>query len=293
MSANIRAIVWMLASCLLLGVMWALIRLASQDMHPFVVATWRNILGALWLMPMVIIQPSLIHSNGLSAYLKRAGSGLVSVLGLFYAIANAPLAQVLAINYTAPLFATLGAALFLGERIRKVRIMLLMLGFSGMLIVLRPGASPINLGLIAAVISAWSIAFTYLAMKQLVGTDDPRTVTIWGFLLAIPLSLPFALPFWSWPTASGWGYLIALGGAAALGQLALIKALELTDMSTILPFDFLRFALVTLFGIFLFGESYDSLTIIGGMVILLSTVLIALREYQLREKRQNSRSPAE
>lgn len=281
--ANIRAILWMLVACVLLGIMWALIRLASGDMHPFVVATWRNILGALWMVPLVVANPALIRSNDLPAYFKRAGSGLISVLGLFYAIANAPLAQVLAINYTAPLFATLGAALFLGEKIRKIRVMLLILGFSGMLIVLRPGASAITPGLIAAVISALSTAFTFMVMKQLVGVDDPRTVTIWGFLMAIPLALPFALPFWSWPSLAGWGYLIALGGAASLGQLALIKALELADMSTILPFDFLRFALVTLFGIFLFGELYDSMTILGGLVILLSTVLIALREYQLRE----------
>lgn len=282
--ANIRGIFWMLVACLMFAAMWVLIRMASNDVHPFVVALWRNVLGVLWMLPMVIARPALGHSHNLRGYLQRVTSGLIGVLASYYAIANAPLAEVLAINYTAPLFATLGAALFLGERFHKLRSLFLAFGFGGMLLVLRPTGGNLSPGIIAAIVSALAIAFTFVALKHLTGVDDSRTVAFWSFLLAIPFTFPFALPFWSWPSAHGWLVLAALAATAAFGQLALTRAMALTDMSVIMPFDFLRFALVTAAGILLFQERYDTLTIVGGVIILMSTLLIAMREYQLRTR---------
>ncbi|MGL6044747.1 MAG: DMT family transporter, partial [Sandaracinobacteroides sp.] len=219
----------------------------------------------------------------LPGHMRRAASGVVATFATFYAVSNAPLANVLAINYTAPLFATIGAILFLGERVRWVRGAALATGFLGMLLVLRPGGGEMSPGLWAAIISAITTAFSLIAIKSLTGTDDARAVAVWSFILTTPVSLLIALPFWTWPEPHLWPILIALGACAASGQLALSKAFSLADASAVMPYDFVRFGLITLAGITLFGERYDLLTIVGGAIILGASITLALRERALAD----------
>jgi drug/metabolite transporter (DMT)-like permease len=272
---------WMTLACISFAGLWVMIRLGSEELHPFALVVWRNFLGLLWLMPMVLLTPGLLKTERLGSHMRRAASGVIATFATFYAVANAPLANVLAINYTAPLFATIGAVLFLGERVRWVRGAALALGFLGMLLVLRPGSAEMTPGLWAAVVSAITTAFSYLAIKALTGHDDPRAVAVWSFILTTPVSFVLALPFWTWPSAQLWPILFGLGACAASGQLALSRAFSLAEAGAVLPFDFVRFGLITLAGILLFGERYDAATIVGGTVILASTIILALRERAL------------
>jgi drug/metabolite transporter (DMT)-like permease len=281
---------WMTLACISFAGLWVMIRLASEELHPFALVVWRNFLGLVWLMPMILLTPGLLRTERLPGHMRRAASGVIATFATFYAVANAPLANVLAINYTAPLFATIGAVLFLGERVRWVRGAALALGFLGMLLVLRPGSAEMTPGLWAAVISAITTAFSYIAIKALTGQDDPRAVAVWSFILTTPVSFLLALPFWTWPSDRLWPILFGLGACAAAGQLALSKAFSLAEAGAVLPFDFVRFGLITLAGILLFGERYDPMTIVGGSVILASTIVLALRERQLaRQRRREGR----
>jgi drug/metabolite transporter (DMT)-like permease len=268
----------MIVSCTAFAIMWALIRLASADLHPFEIVFFRNIIGLAALSPMLLANRGLLQSARMPIHLRRATSGFLATLGTFYAIANAPLATVLAINYTAPLFATLGAVLLLGERIHGRRIAALLVGFAGMLIVLRPGAAPLTPGLAAAMLSAVATGLSIVAIRSLVGSDDPRAVTAWSFILMTPPSLAVALFVWRWPSLHAWPLLAAIGVAAAIGQSALSNAFASSEASAVLPYDFVRFGLITAFGIGLFGERYDIGTFIGGGVILGTTVYLAYRE---------------
>jgi drug/metabolite transporter (DMT)-like permease len=281
---------WMVLACISFAGLWVMIRLASEELHPFALVVWRNFLGLMWLMPMILLTPGLLKTDKLPGHMRRAASGVIATFATFYAVANAPLANVLAINYTAPLFATIGAVLFLGERVRWVRGAALALGFLGMLLVLRPGSGEMTPGLWAAVISAITTAFSYLAIKALTGQDDPRAVAVWSFILTTPVSFVLALPFWTWPKDHLWPILFGLGACAAAGQLSLSRAFSLADAGAVLPFDFVRFGLITLAGILLFGERYDVATIVGGSIILASTIILALREQALaRERRGQGR----
>jgi drug/metabolite transporter (DMT)-like permease len=276
---------WMVLACISFAGLWVMIRLASEELHPFALVVWRNFLGLLWLLPMILLTPGLLKTDKLPGHMRRAASGVIATFATFYAVANAPLANVLAINYTAPLFATIGAVLFLGERIRWVRGAALAVGFLGMLLVLRPGTTEMTPGLWAAVISAITTAFSYLAIKQLTGVDDPRAVAVWSFILTTPASFLLALPFWTWPSANLWPILVALGACAASGQLALSRAFSLADAGAVMPYDFVRFGLITLAGILLFGERYDPLTLVGGAIILAATIVLALREQKIARSR--------
>ena len=227
---------------------------------------------------MLLRRPGLIDPARAVPNLRRATSSLLGTLGTFYAVANAPLATALAINYTAPLFATLGAMLFLGERIHARRGIALAVGFVGMLVVVRPGALPLTPGIGAAVLSAVATAATYLAIRALVGRDDPRSVAAWSFILMAPPSGLIAAFVWSWPSPAAWGLLALIGILAAVGQVALAFALASAEASAVLPYDFVRFGLITTGGIVLFGERYDALTLGGGAIILGATIYLAVRE---------------
>jgi len=278
---HVRGIVWMVLACISFAGLWVLIRLISQELHPFAIVVWRNFIGLIWLLPMLLLTPGLLKKDRLPGHMRRATSGVIATFATFYAVSNAPLATVLAINYTAPLFATIGAILFLGERIRIVRSVALGIGLFGMLVVLRPGATEMSPGLWAAIVSALATAFSLVAIKSLTGTDDARAVAAWSFILTTPVSFLLALPFWTWPEPHLWPLLIGLGACAAAGQMALSQAFAAADASAVMPFDFVRFGLITLAGITLFGERYDLWTIVGGAIILGSTIALAIREQQL------------
>lgn len=276
--ANIRAVLWMTVSCVAFAALWVLIRVASEELHPFAIVVWRNLIGLVWLLPMILMTPGLIRIERLPSHVRRATSGVIATFATFYAVANAPMANVLAINYTAPLFAAVGAMLFLGERVHRIRGAALVAGFIGMLLVLRPGTVPMSPGLWAAIISALATAFSYLAIKSLTGQDDARAVAAWAFILTTPVSIILSIPWWTWPSAQLWPILIGLGACAAAGQLSLARALSLADASAVMPFDFVRFGLITLAGVLLFNERYDMLTLMGGGVILIAGLVLALRE---------------
>ncbi len=277
----VRGVGLMVMACIAFSSMWVMIRYASASLHALQIVFFRNAFGLLVLVPMIVANPGLIRLDRWKLHATRGTSGFIATMGTFYAVANAPLATALAINYTAPLFATIGAVLFLGERIRARRVIGVTAGFIGMLIVLRPGALPLTPGVLAAFMSAIATAFAVIALRRLVGSDDPRAVAVWSFIFNLGPSLVIALFFWRTPPLAVWPLLIGIGVAAAIGQLTLSRAFTLAEASMLLPFDFVRFGLVTLAGITLFSERYDIFTLAGGSLILASTIYLAVREAQV------------
>ena len=271
----------MIVSSIAFASMWVMIRFASHDIHAFVIVFFRNLFGTLVLVPMMVRNKGLMKIGRLKANLRRATSGFIATTGTFYAVSHAPLATALSINYTAPLFATVAAVLFLGEKIQARRVTALIAGFAGMLIVVRPGALPLTPGVLAAMVSAVSTAFSIIAIRQLVASDDSRSVAAWTFILMTPPSLVLAVLYWTPPPLALWPLLFIIGCVAAVGQLAMNRAFALAEASAVLPYDFVRFGLVTLFGITIFDERLDAMTIVGGIVIFGATVYLAVRERQV------------
>jgi drug/metabolite transporter (DMT)-like permease len=275
-----RGPVWMILSCITFAGMWGLVRIASQDLHPFVTAFFRTFFGLFVLAPMALRHGrSLLQTERIWLHFRRAGSGVIAMFGTFYAIANAPMATAMAINYSAPLIATLGAVVFLGERIRARRMAALAVGIVGVLIVLRPGNLELTPGILAALLAAVATGISILTVKQLSGTDNATAIALYSFVLMLPFSFIGALLFWSWPQqASTWFVLMLLGVCASVGQYSLAKAFSAAEATALLPLDFFRFLLVTLVGIFGFGEPFDIFTMIGAALVLAATVYVAHRE---------------
>ena len=205
------------------------------------------------------------------------------MLMFFYALSITPLAVVQALSFTAPLFATLMAVVFLGESVRLRRWMAIIIGFTGVLIILRPSSTPIDLGSMLVLGAAAIWALTMIVIKHLSNTDSPLTITAYVTIFLSILSLVPALFFWKWPQGMQWGWLLFAALTGTLGQLLLAKAFAFTETSIVLPFDFAKIIWSASLGYLFFGEYVTAYTILGAVIIFAGACYVAIRERQLEK----------
>lgn len=284
-SQSAHGAVFMLASGAAFALMMALVRKVSSEIHPFEAAFFRNALGLVFLAPWLMASGiGVLHGGRFPIHLLRAGFGLCAMLLLFTALSRLPLAEVTALTFTAPLFATIGAALILREKVRRRRWIATCIGFVGALIVLRPGTAVIDPSSFIALGTAVFIAAAMLSIKSLSKTEHPNAIVLIMGLLMTPASLVPALFVWTWPSLETWGWLILMGLAATVGQVCLTRAFAAAEASAVLPLDFSRLVFVSLLGYLMFGEVPDRWTMVGATIIIAATVYIAHREARLARK---------
>lgn len=248
------------------------------SLHPFEIAFFRNLFGMLALAPWFLrqgVRPLRTRRFGLHAL--RALFNVVAMLLFFMGLSLTPIAQVQALGFTAPLFASLLAVTFLGERMLMWRWSALVLGFAGALIIVRPGAS-VDTGSLMVLASAavWSLAI--ITIKTLSRTDSSVTITAYMVLLMTPLSLVAAVFVWQWPDPWQLGWLVFVGVSGTLAQLAMAQALRMADTTIIMPLDFMKLIWGSIIGYLLFGEVPESAVWVGGGVILAAVTYTAYRE---------------
>ncbi len=264
------------------AVMNAIIRELSQALHPFEIAFFRNLFSLLFMLPLLFRGGGLaLRTERLGAHLLRALIGLGGMLAWFSALASLPLTEAVALNFTVPLFATIGAALFLGEVVGIRRWSATAVGFLGVLIILRPGFTEITPVMSLPILASLFMASAMLMVKSLSRTETAGTVVLYMVLIATPLSLIPALFVWRWPDTTGLLLLLLLGGIATLAHLAFSRACARADASAVIPFDYLRLPFVGVIGYLVFGELSDLWTWVGAGVIAGAAIYIARREARL------------
>lgn len=272
---------YMVWSCLLFVCLWVLVRIATETVHPFIVILFRSVFALAALAPFFYREgKSALRTSRFGRHALRGFFATCATFSLFYAISVVPLADLVAITYAAPVFATLGAVMLLGERIRLRRIMSTFIGFLGVLIVLRPGVEVMTPGVMIALFGSVAIAGSLLTIKSLTRTEKPEAIVAYSLLFVVPAALLAAATVWRMPTWEELALLLLIGILVSMAQTALTRAFLHGEASQVLPFDFVRLILASLFGIFLFGESVDLWTWVGGAVILASTIYTAIREAQ-------------
>ena len=269
----------MLGAMILFSTMGVFIKLASSQLHPLEVVFFRNFLALFFLTPWIFHQRATVFkSNRKKLYTLRAVFNVVGMAAGFTALTLIPLAEATALSFTAPLFATLGAVLILGEIVRQRRIIAVFFGFVGMLIILRPGIEAVSPGALLAIANAITIAITVLIVKKLTTTEKPITIVAYMALLQTPMALIPALFYWEWPSLITWTWLFCLAGAGTIGHLMYTKAIQLAEVSQLQPIDFVRLPIIALFGYIVFAEQPSIWVWIGGAVIFLSTAYVTHRE---------------
>ena len=273
-----------------------LIRVAAQSMHPFEVAFFRCIFGLVLVIPWIVkAGPVLSRRRNGEFYLLRAGVGVVSMVTWFYGITVVPLATATAVNFTAPLFATLAAALILREDVRLRRWSAVVLGFVGVLVIMRPGSERLDANLLILLLSSATAAMNNITVKFLARTEPPGRIVALFMLYLTPLSLIPALFVWQWPDPRSFVALIGLGCLGTVAHLSVARALAAADASACAPFEFARLPFAALIGFLWFSEVTDLWTWVGAAIIAGSSIYVAHREARLArlERRGERRTPAQ
>lgn len=282
-----RAIGLMLCATVLFAGMHGTIRYVTQDLHPFEVAFFRNVVGLLVIAPY-FMRYGLRHlrTGRFGLHVLRASLNVVSMLSMFMALKLAPLADVTALTFGAPIFATLLAVMLLGETVGARRWIAIGVGLAGVLVVLRPGFAEIGTGSLLALLSAFSWGCALIVIKTLCRTDSSVTITAYMMLFLAPCSLIAALPYWTWPSATQLYWMVGLGIMGTAGHLLMNQALSLAATHVVMPLDFARMIWISIIGYAIFGESLDVFAWLGGAMIFASGAFIAYREGRKKVPRE-------
>lgn len=277
---------WMILSCALLAGLSIIVRyVTTSGVPPFQVVFLRVIFALITLLPVFALHgKSFVRTSQWPVYGIRAITGSIAMLTWFSALALIPVGDVTAISFLAPVFATIGAALFLGEVVRIRRWVATLIGLMGALVILRPGVVELSLGSWLAVASAVAMGISTVFIKRLADGDHPDKVVFISLLLQTPLTLIPALFVWQSPEAHLWPYLIAMGPIATLGHVTLTRAFAAAEASFTMTFDFARLPFAVVFGFAVFGETIDGWTWAGAAIIFAASVFIVHREAQLNKR---------
>jgi drug/metabolite transporter (DMT)-like permease len=285
-----RGIGWMLVSTILFVMVTGVVRHLGSDMNAVQAAFIRYAFGCLFFVGLYwrLIRARR-YPSGVRWHLLRGVVHGIGVMLWFYAMARIPIAEVTAIGFTAPIFTTIGAAMFLGERLQRRRITAVLIGFAGTLLILRPGVEVIEVGALAQLLAAPLFACSMLVAKKLTRTESSTDVVAWlSLFVMIVLAIP-ALAVWRTPTPTELSWLFVTAALATAGHYALTHAFSYTEITLLQPFSFIQLVWAGLLGYYVFNEHPDEWTLIGGAVIVASASYIAHREAKLR--REQARRP--
>jgi drug/metabolite transporter (DMT)-like permease len=276
---------WMLVTGACFVAVTAVVKIVGPTVPPAQSAFLRYALGLVFVLPM--IRP-ILHANlsrrALKLFALRGFVHTFGVISWFYAMTQISIAEVTAMNYLNPIYVTILAAIFLGERLAMRRIMAVVVAFCGALIILRPGFREISPGHIAMLFTAAAFSVGYLVAKIMADETSPAVVV--GMLsLTVTIGLaPFAWAVWVPPTLEQLGWLFLVACFATAGHFTMTMAFKAAPLTVTQPVTFLQLIWATLLGAVAFGEPADIFVIIGGAMIIASISYITLREALLRRK---------
>ena len=264
--------------------MSVLIKLAQQDTNVFTAAFLRFFFGMLVLSPIFIkTKLSVFKTTHLKTHFLRVIINYPSMLLFFYAINFVSIEKANSLTFVVPFIATILAVIFLKEKIYFYRIFALILGFIGMLIVIRPGMIEVSFGVYMILISSFLWAVMIIITKRLSRDDTALTILSYQYLLMFIISFVVAIFNWQSPSIETIFYLFLAGFSGTIFHLTLYQAYKLADVSLVQPYSFLVLVFASIMGYFVFGEIPDIYTWIGTGVIFIGVIIISIREMQINK----------
>ena len=269
-------ILQLLVSCFLFSVLAALIKYNASFIHPTEQAFFRNLFGIFLLLPFVLRQNKLVNfkSNYRLLFLRGFFGGITMIL-LFYAYTLIPLSQAMAISFSTPLFIYFGGIFFLKENADKQKTFYMLLGFVLTLVIIRPDLK-LQIGSIFAIISSITHAIAGLIVKKLSETENVLTLMFSLVLIMTPITFLPSLYVWDTPSNFFVFFLLfIIAATATLGNFFWTKAISLTTLTNLMPFDFSKLIFATILGVIFFEEKIDLITVVCGTGIIICNSLIA------------------
>jgi drug/metabolite transporter (DMT)-like permease len=275
----LAAIVWMLLTGLLFVGVTAVVRHLGTDMPAIEAAFIRYLIGLLLIAPTLRTLVRRRPATGtLGLYALRGLVHGAAVMLWFYAMARIPIAEVTAIGYTAPIFVTIGAVLFLGEQLHFRRVFAVGMGFVGTLIILRPGFQSVSLGQLAQLAAAPLFACSFLLAKKLTDREDATAIVGMLTLFCTLALLPGAVLQWRSPTIEEVLWLGLTAVFATAGHYTMVRAFSAAPITVTQPIGFLQLVWAVLLGMFVFGEPLDPYVLMGAAIVVSAATYISHRE---------------
>ena len=289
MNNNIKAILLTLSASFFAVLMEALIRAAQYDSNVFTIGLLRFLFGLLIIFPYLVKNRFTTYkTKNLKFYIVRGLFNIpVMILG-FGALVYIPFEQFKAMNFLSPIIVVLLSFLIFREKIFKYRILALVIGFLGTVIIIRPGYVEFNIGTIMVLVSLLFWSFIIILSKYVSKDDSPITMVSYQYTLMTFFALPLAIYFWETPSLSCILYVFIGAISGTILHLCLGLAYKYADLSVTQPIWFSGLIFGSAFGYFLFKEIPDLWTWIGGIVVFSSVLIITYNERSKEEKKNKN-----
>ncbi|MDA9960640.1 DMT family transporter [Candidatus Pelagibacter sp.] len=282
MSNNKLAIFLIITSVFFGTVMLSFLKIAQEDVNVYVAGFFRFFLGLIIILPYIIKKKdAVLKTTHLKQHFLRAILGLPAMLLYFSALVLLPIEKLTAISFVVPLLVTILAVFFLGEKIYIYRTLALILGFGGMLVIIRPGFVDISIGVYMVLFSALLWSINIIITKKISKDDSAITILAYQSIFMSLLSFFIVLFFWEMPSLKTFIYLILAAMCGTVLHLTLNHAFKLVDVSMTQPYSFLNLVFASIIGYFVFDEIPDLYTWIGALIIFTGVLIISYREMKL------------
>lgn len=277
-----------LTSATCVAVDTVLARFVTREVAPFVLVFFRNLFGLAFVLPWLWrLGRAGLATRHWGLHVARAAFKIVGLGLFFWGIARIPLAEATAIAFATPLFGAAGAALLLGESLRRGRLSAILVGFVGVLLIIRPGLVVPSPGALSVLASTVLLAAIALIAKVLARHDSAPAMVAINLALSVPLALLPAMLVWTTPSWQALGIMAVQGALGAFSQLCMMRAFALADASLVTPLDFARLPIVAGLAYAAFGQVPDGWTWAGGSVICLA-ILLLVRSGRAPRRRSDS-----
>jgi drug/metabolite transporter (DMT)-like permease len=241
------------------------------------------IVCSIFILPQTGL--SVFRTQRLRHHLLRSGSQGVSQTFLLFAFTMMPLAGAIAINFSAPLFATLASALVLKEAVGAARWTALLVGFCGVLIVTHPGTGTFQIGALFALGNAVLYGSVTAGVRSMTRTESAETLTLYQLALLTAFFALFMPWTWIWPSPSDSVWILLNGTSNAIGQYWWTRALHLAPASAVAPFYYLSLIWASIMGFLIWGEMPTVSLVIGSVIVAGSGLFLFWRETRVRRAR--------
>lgn len=299
LTPNLRGALWMLASAVGFTVMTTLIKFLGPGYPAALQTFYRQLAGVIVLLPLMARDwRAAFRTTRPGILIFRSSAGVLALIMSFYAYQKLPLADANALSFTRTLWLVPLAAFVLREPIGPWRIGAALVGFVGVMIMLRPGAGGgvggvgawIGWPQACALVSAFLFALTITGMKVMTRDHSPFVLLVYAAVLGLVFAIPPALFVWRWPTWPDLALLAAMGVIGTFTQGAYIKGMEAGEAAVMAPIDYTRLVFAVGAGFLLFHEIPRPATILGAAIVVISTLFISWREHQVAK--QTAAQPA-
>lgn len=254
-------------------------REAARELSVFQIMLMRSVLGMAMLWPLVRAAGGLsaVRTERLPQHALRNAIHYAAQYGWFVALTLIPLAQVVSIEFTMPIWSAALAVLFLGERMNGRKWFAIVLGLVGVAVIVRPRAGELDVGQFIALACALGFAVSVVLVKSLTRTDAAVAISFWMLVVQSAIGLIPALMVWHWPSAQTWGWVVVVAFCGTYSHYCFARAMQHADATVVVPMDFLRVPLTALVGWLAYSERLDLLTVLGVVLILSGNVLNLVR----------------